>query len=357
MFHCDTFLVRFWKRINIQCWVRIEHSKNVWPLSWTFPDAAPGHGRTWANTFFSLTDLDFNWRGNRKQKRHKSSGLVRGSNPCHSCQWILHTGREGSQSHDDETPWEKSRRSASQSGTPNPLKHTPAGFSNSSCNPEATLMQACPGDVSFKKQLPLLISRLPLLRNGYWWHKKTVYNHFTSSSRFLITTSDHSRPLPRWSPTPNTAAALAARKNPAMLLGLCRKCKVSPSSSAESEGPTTTTHRKLSVLLVTSLLLGGPIYIWATWYQVSHTTLCSLLGAALLWCNRHTGQCNRKVSWVFRSDINNGQKLALLCFVFFPLPVDQMTFYEIIFFWLLVSKKCLKWVKKYTGHLILYLRR
>lgn len=120
---------------------------------------------------------------------------------------------------------------------------------------------------------------------------------------------------------------------------------VSPSSSAESEGPPTTTHRKLSVLLVTSLLLGGPIYIWATWYQVPHTTLCSLLGAALLWCNRHTGQCNRKVSWVFRSDINNGQQLALLCFVFFPLPVDQMTFYKIIFFWLLVSKKCLKWVK------------
>lgn len=162
--------VRFWKQINIQCWVRIEHSKNVWPLSWTFPNAAPGHGGTSANTFFSLTDLDFNWRGNRKQKRHTSSGLVRGSNPCHSCQWILHTGREGSQSHDDETPGEKSRHSASQSATPNPLKHTPAGFSNSSCNPEATLMQACPGDVSFKKQLPLLISRLPLLRNGYWWH-------------------------------------------------------------------------------------------------------------------------------------------------------------------------------------------
>lgn len=174
--------------------------------------------------FFSLTDLDFNWRGNRKQKRHTSSGLVRGSNPCHSCQWILHTGREGSQSHDDETPGEKSRHCASQSATPNPLKHTPAGFSNSSCSPEATLMQACPGDVSFKKQLPLLISRLPLLRNGYWWHKKTIYNHFTSSSWFLITTSDHSRPLLRWSPTPNTAAAPAARKNPAMLLGLCRKC-------------------------------------------------------------------------------------------------------------------------------------
>lgn len=136
---------------------------------------------------------------------------------------------------------------------------------------------------------------------------------------------------------------------------------VSPSSSAESEGPTTTTHRKLSVLLVTSLLLGGPIYIWATWYQVSHTTLCSLLGAALLWCNRHTGQCNSKVSWVFRSDINNGQQLALLCFVFFPLTSWPNDLLQNHFFLAIGFKEVPQMgenqKEKNTGHLILYPRR
>lgn len=63
--------------------------------------------------------------------------------------------------------------------------------------------------------------------------RKTAYNHFTSSSRFLITSSDHSRPLPRWSPTPNTAAALAARKKPAML---CRKLPFPPPQLCRARG-------------------------------------------------------------------------------------------------------------------------
>lgn len=183
---------------------------------------------------------------------------------------------------------EESPHCAGQWANANPLKHTPPGFHDSSSNSEAAIMQACRWMLVLKKQLPLLISRLPLHRNGCCWQKKAVYNHFTISSRFLITSSDHSRPLPRWSPIPNTTARCQEKGCNASL----HKAPSPPTALQREEGPTETTHRKLSVPPVTCPLWGGPIYIWETWYQVSHTTLCSLLEAALLWCNRHTCQCN-----------------------------------------------------------------
>lgn len=55
-----------------------------------------------------------------------------------------------------------------------------------------------------------------------------------------------------------------------------------------------TTRRELSVLLVEALLQGGPIYISRAWYQLSHTTVCSLLSTAgsssclMKWTHIHT---------------------------------------------------------------------
>lgn len=54
---------------------------------------------------------------------------------------------------------------------------------------------------------------------------------------------------------------LAARKKPAMLLGLCTKRLFPPEALRREEGPAATTHRKLSVPPVTCPLEGGPIYI------------------------------------------------------------------------------------------------
>lgn len=135
-------------------------------------------------------------------------------------------------------------------GNSKPLWNTHhQAFSDSSSNSEAAITQACPGMLVLKKQLPLLISKLPLHRNGYCWHKNAVYNHFTISSRFLITSSDHSRPLPRWSPTPNTAAR--CQEKACNACGSLQKAPFPPADLQREEGPTATTHRKLSVPLVT----------------------------------------------------------------------------------------------------------
>lgn len=75
-------------------------------------------------------------------------------------------------------------------------------------------------------------------------------------------------------------------------LFLC-KIKKLKSTKRRKKKEAYTTHRELSVLLVEALLQGGPIYISRAWYQLSHTTVCSLLSpvgsSSCLMSWTHTG--------------------------------------------------------------------
>lgn len=113
--------------------------------------------------FFKLADLDFRWRGNRKQERHKWSGLVRGRDLCHPCQWAGGSQREERTHQQRRAGMVLANRQQRQTlwNTHQRALATVRRAERRGCVIGGLLGG---GGVSFKRQLPLLISSLPTLQ-------------------------------------------------------------------------------------------------------------------------------------------------------------------------------------------------